>query len=137
MKQLFHREQGEQRLVDIPQLKHLEIIEPIYQQWLAEKRSLEQDDVVGAHWIKTCTGGYITEVHFHCDGTLDEYRLFDRFVTRGRWSLSHGLLRIEINKGDNTYCFHVVGNKSINIHSAIEYKNDELHSYLKLAEIKP
>lgn len=107
-----------------------------FKRWLAEKRQIVQEDVANTHWIKICTGGYITEVQFHKDGTLDEYRLFDRFATSGTWLLEDGILHVSINKGDNTYTFAVVGNSALNIHSAVEHKNSAIHSYLKLAQIK-
>jgi hypothetical protein len=62
--------------------------------------------------------------------------LFDRFETQGHWLLKSGLLQVEINKGDNRYQFDVVACKDLNIHSAVEYKNQELHSYLKLVQVK-
>lgn len=107
-----------------------------FKRWLAEKRHIVEEDVENTHWIKTCTGGYITEVQFHKDGTLDEYRLFDRFATSGTWLLEDGILHVSIKKGDNTYTFAVVGHGALNIHSAVEHKNRDIHSYLKLAQIK-
>ncbi|MCG9580259.1 hypothetical protein L1D13_07805 [Vibrio tubiashii] len=134
--QLFNREAEPQALVNKETLIPTQMQSREYRHWLEGKRELTLDDVVGNHWIKTCTGGYITEVVFHCDGTLDEYRLFDRFHTTGKWTLKQGLVSVEIYKGENTYSFSVVGNAEINIHSAVEHKNGELHSYLKLSQIK-
>ncbi|NOI77198.1 hypothetical protein F0224_16040 [Vibrio coralliilyticus] len=108
-----------------------------YEAWLDKKRQLTLCDIQETHWIKSCTGGYITEVVFNADGTLEEYRLFDRFPTQGHWQLHDGTLDVEIYKADNCYTFAVVGCQAVNIHSAIEYKNGELHSYLKLAQVKP
>ncbi|MEX0336274.1 hypothetical protein [Vibrio tubiashii] len=134
--QLFYREAEPQALVSKEALTPTQMQSREYRHWLEGKREFTLDDVVGNHWIKTCTGGYITEVAFHCDGTLDEYRLFDRFHTTGKWSLKEGLVSVEIYKGENTYSFCIVGNAEINIHSAVEHKNGELHSYLKLSQIK-
>lgn len=134
--QLFNREAEQQALVNKEALSPTQMQSSEYLHWLEGKRELTLDDVAGNHWIKTCTGGYITEVVFHCDGTLDEYRLFDRFHTTGKWTLKQGLVSVEIYKGENTYSFSVVGNAEINIHSAVEHKNGELHSYLKLSQIK-
>lgn len=135
--QLFFRESHTRKLV-IPTPKSLDTIDPImFQEWQSNKREFVLVDVADTHWIKTCTEGYITEVVFHADGTLNEYRLFDRFETYGKWSLVEGILHVEIIKGDNRYSFGVVGNADINVHSAIEHKNNEQHSYLKLAQIKP
>lgn len=134
--QLFEREENQQVLVDQAGLS-LEAVETAsYQRWCMAKRDFIVDDVISNHWIKSCTAGYITEVVFHPDGTLDEYRLFDRFHTHGEWQLDQGLLVVRITKGDNIYSFSVVGNRDVNIHSAVEHKNGELHSYLKLAQIK-
>lgn len=134
--QLFNREAEQQALVNKEALSPTQMQSSEYLHWLEGKRELTLDDVAGNHWIKTCTGGYITEVAFHCDGTLDEYRLFDRFHTTGKWRLNEGLVLVEIYKGENTYSFYIVGNAEINIHSAVEHKNGELHSYLKLSQIK-
>ncbi|NOH80114.1 hypothetical protein F0231_10205 [Vibrio sp. RE86] len=135
--QLFLRENDEPQLVDVNQTS-LEVSDnQKYQSWLQGKRALELQDVADSRWIKTCTGGYITEVIFNANGTLEEYRLFDRFRTSGSWILRDGILSVEIRKGENRYTLNVVGNKIVNIHSAVEYKNDQLHSYLKLAPIKP
>ena len=134
--QLFNREAEPQALVNKEALTPTQMQSREYRHWLEGKRELTLDDVVGNHWIKTCTGGYITEVAFHCDGTLDEYRLFDRFQTQGTWRLEHGLLEVSIIKGDNTYQFTIVGNQDHNVHSAVEHKNGELHSYLKFGQVK-
>lgn len=134
--QLFERESKTQQLVALVDVCLNSLNEPEFLLWRSGKRDLLIADVADSHWIKTCTGGYITEVVFHADGTLDEYRLFDRFKTEGKWCLENGILDIEILKGDNRYCFSVVGNADINIHSAVEHKNHELHSYLKLSQIK-
>lgn len=134
--QLFVCESQHQQLIAQDEV-NLECIEtPEFKAWFASKRPIVESDVANSHWIKTCTGGYITEVVFHSDGTLNEYRLFDRFETKGVWSLQDGVLNLEIYKGDNIYSFGVVGNSELNIHSAIEHKNGELHSYLKLSQVK-
>ena len=73
-------------------------------------------------------------MHFKADGTLTEYRLFDRFKTVGQWQLKGGLLHVEITKSDNRYQFAVVARADLNIHSAVEHKNGDLHSYLKLVQ---
>ncbi|MGR5067449.1 MULTISPECIES: hypothetical protein [Vibrio] len=49
--------------------------------------------------------------------------------------LDGGELNITIYKGENAYELSVVGNREPSIHSAIEYKNGEVHSYLKLTPI--
>jgi len=134
--QLFLRETGAQTLCALSDVNLAVQRSQKYRSWLNSKRELVLSDIENCHWIKTCTGGYITEVVFHPDGTLDEFRLFDRFQTKGKWSLENGVLNIEIEKGENTYSFAVVGNAAINIHSAVEHKNGELHSYLKLSQIK-
>lgn len=135
--QLFFRESHTNKLVS-PTSDALGSIDPIvFQEWQNSKRELVLMDVADTHWIKTCTEGYVTEVVFHADGALNEYRLFDRFETQGTWFLADGILHVEIIKGENRYSFGVVGSVDVNIHSAVEHKNDELHSYLKLAQIKP
>ncbi len=108
----------------------------LYQTWRESKREFVEFEICEAPWIKSCPQGYITEVNFRSDGTLVENRLFDRFETKGRWSLESGILSVCIYKGDNRYEFQVVASASENIHSAIEYKNGELHSYLKLAQVR-
>jgi len=133
--QLFHREFHHQ-LIEQKELILTAVQAESFTKWHSSKRKIARKEVADTTWIKTCTGGYITEVKFHNDGTLNEYRLFDRFPTSGCWSLEGGLLYVEIAKGENKYQFTVVGNGEVNIHSAIEYKNEELHSYLKLAQVK-
>lgn len=135
--QLFLRETGSQKLTPLIEANlEGQHQTSAFEKWMDNKRDLQLSDVSGCHWIKTCTGGYITELVFHADGTLDEYRLFDRFHTKGSWCLDSGVLKLEIVKGSNIYSFVVVGNAEINIHSAVEHKNGELHSYLKLSQIK-
>lgn len=54
----------------------------------------------------------------------------------GCWQLVDGVIEIEIIKDDNCYRCAVYANRDTSIHSAIEYKNDELHSYLKLIQTR-
>ncbi len=136
IQQLYCRECAEQTLIEREQLDSTLAQSNDYAVWRATKRPLTQQDVIESHWVKSCTAGYITELYFNADGSLTEHRLFDRFETQGQWRIEHGLLHIEITKADNRYQFGVVGNATPNIHSAIEYKNGELHSYLKLAQVK-
>jgi len=136
LQQLYLRECQTKELVDITEIPEELSQSMDYTQWLESKRDIEIEDVEDTHWIKTCTGGYITELVFHNDGSLKEFRLFDRFETNGQWRLDDGVLLVEIHKGSNKYDLAVIGNAQINIHSAVELKNDELHSYLKLAQIK-
>ncbi|USD67563.1 hypothetical protein [Vibrio sp. SCSIO 43136] len=136
MQQLYMRENEPFELVEQNQVASTPPDENYFAKWQETKRALVMADVVDTHWIKTCTAGYVTEVIFHQDGTLHEYRLFDRFETCGVWQLVQGILNVSIYKGDNHYQFAVVGNSKVNIHSAIEYKNGELHSYLKLGQVK-
>lgn len=134
--QLFTREQDLGTLLPSESLDEKMAKSAEYANWLATKREINVGDIADTHWIKTCTAGYITEVIFHANGQLDEFRLFDRFHTRGKWQLTDGVLQVWIIKNDNQYHFTVIGNRLVNIHSAIEYKNDDIHSYLKLAQVK-
>lgn len=136
LQQLYLRECETKELVDVSQIPLGLAQSTEFQLWLDTKRDIKREDVENTHWIKTCTGGYITELIFHNDGLLEEFRLFDRFETTGQWSLDDGVLLVEIHKGQNRYNLAVIGNASVNIHSAVELKNDELHSYLKVAQIK-
>ncbi len=134
--QLFMREGKNEKLVPLSDIDSDISSSDEYNSWINGKREFLVSDVANSHWIKTCTGGYITEVIFHAGGTLDEYTLFDRVHTSGKWLLEEGLLKIEIHSDDNRYNLNVVACRSINIHSAIEYENGELHSYLKLSQVK-
>jgi hypothetical protein len=134
--QLYCREQQDQTLLSKHDLDSELSESADYLKWCESKRNFVEEDVFGRTWVKSCPAGYITEVHFHSDGSLTEYRLFDRFETQGNWLLKSGLLQVEINKGDNRYQFDVVACKDLNIHSAVEYKNQELHSYLKLVQVE-
>ncbi|MDX1303583.1 hypothetical protein [Photobacterium sp.] len=136
--QLFFRETDRARLLETDALPDLD--EDLHQKidlWLENKRNFTLVEIACQHWIKTCSAGYITELILHADGTLDEYSLFNRMKAQGHWSLVDGVIEIEINKGDNRYHCAVIANKTVNIHSAIEYKNGDLHSYLKLIQTRP
>lgn len=134
--QLYCRERTEQPLISRTDLDIALYDCAEFLNWRATKRGFVVSDIENRVWVKSCPGGYITEVHFHTDGTLNEYRLFDRFETKGHWYLKDGLLHVEIIKGDNRYQFAAVANGDLNIHSAVEYKNEELHSYLKLVQVE-
>ncbi|MGR5558518.1 hypothetical protein ACQKQC_19785 [Vibrio fortis] len=134
--QLYCREQTDLLLISRADLDTSLYDSEEYLNWRVTKRDFVISDIENRVWVKSCPGGYITEVHFHADGTLNEYRLFDRFETKGYWYLKYGLLHVEIIKGDNRYQFAVVANGDLNIHSAVEYKNEELHSYLKLVQVE-
>ncbi|MGF1824384.1 hypothetical protein L4D17_04825 [Vibrio splendidus] len=132
--QLYCREQTE-----LPLISRIDLDIDLYDSegflaWRDTKRDFTVSDIESRVWVKSCPGGYITEVHFNADGSLTEYRLFDRFETTGQWQLKDGLLHVEILKGENRYQFAVVARADLNIHSAVEYKNGELHSYLKLVQ---
>ncbi|WP_407334361.1 hypothetical protein [Enterovibrio sp. 27052020O] len=136
--QLFMRESGTAAMLDIEQLPDVSDVDAIALfDWMSSKRSFSTSEVRGQRWIKTCSAGYITELFLHADGSLEEYTLFNRRPTKGHWKLEQGVLDIEITKGSNKYRSRVIANKSVNIHSAIEYKNNALHSYLKLVQIMP
>ncbi|MCW8328686.1 hypothetical protein MD588_07680 [Photobacterium sp. SDRW27] len=136
--QLFFRESERARLLDVDALPELNSHEQTsMHEWLAGKRNFSRDEISPQHWIKTCSAGYITELILHPDGSLDEFTLFNRQRTAGFWELVDGVIEIEIYKGENRYRSAVIANKNTNIHSAIEYKNGELHSYLKLAQTRP
>ncbi|MEZ8035275.1 hypothetical protein [Vibrio crassostreae] len=132
--QLYCREQTDQPLIPRTDLDIDLYDSEAFLVWRATKRDFVVSDIENRVWVKSCPGGYITEVHFKADGTLTEYRLFDRFKTVGQWQLKDGLLHVEITKGDNRYQFAVVARADLNIHSAVEYKNGDLHSYLKLVQ---
>ncbi|CAH7346775.1 conserved hypothetical protein [Vibrio chagasii] len=134
--QLYCREQTEQPLIPRADLDTDIYDSETFLAWRETKRDFVVRDIENRVWVKSCPAGYITEVHFKGDGTLTEYRLFDRFKTVGRWQLKDGLLHVEITKGDNRYEFAVVARADPNIHSAVEYKNSELHSYLKLVQVE-
>lgn len=134
--QLYHREHVGSPLLPLDRIDSKALSDAQFLEWCSTKKELTADDAQGSHWIKTCTGGYITEVIFHADGTLEEFTLFERLKTVGTWDISNGVLNVRIKKNTNHYQFSVIANKNINIHSAIEYKNGELHSYLKLAPIQ-
>ncbi len=132
--QLYCREQTDQPLIPRTDLDIDLYDSEAFLVWRATKRDFVISDIENRVWVKSCPGGYITEVHFKADGTLTEYRLFDRFKTVGQWQLIDGLLHVEITKGDNRYQFAVVARADLNIHSAVEHKNGDLHSYLKLVQ---
>ncbi|CAH0533672.1 hypothetical protein VST7929_01543 [Vibrio stylophorae] len=107
------------------------------EQWCNKKRAIKRHEVSEQIWFKTCTQGYITELHFHPDGRVDEFTLFDRFHINGHWQLRHGILEVVLFKAENQYKFQVIANRIHPVHSAIEYKNGERHAYLKLGQLNP
>ncbi|PSW20625.1 hypothetical protein C9I98_07180 [Photobacterium sanctipauli] len=136
--QLFYRESARVRLLDLDALPAPDGEEQLaLNDWLTTKRQFSSDEITTQHWIKTCCAGYITEVKLHPDGSLEEYTLFNRLPTTGNWQLVDGAIELSIFKGDNHYRSVVFANKNSSIHSAIEYKNGELHAYLKLAQTRP
>ncbi|HIF9293923.1 TPA: hypothetical protein ACX6Q7_001828 [Photobacterium damselae] len=136
--QLFYRETERVRLIDLDYLPELDVKHQDHMnQWLESKRNFSLEEVYQQVWLKTCSAGYITELYFHADGSVDEYTLFNRLHTQGYWQLVDGVIEVTIYKNDNTYQFAIIANQFSNIHSAIEYKNQQLHSYLKVAQIKP
>ncbi len=136
--QLYFRESERVRLLDLDALPALDTDEQAnMHDWLATKRNFSPDEIASQQWMKTCSAGYITELTFSPDGLLNEYTLFNRQRATGRWELVDGVIEMVINKGEDQYRCAVFANRTVNIHSAIEYKNGELHSYLKLAQTRP
>ncbi|MDD9155656.1 hypothetical protein PVK64_05590 [Aliivibrio sp. S4TY2] len=136
LQQLFLREVNRTPITERHELSHCDIPEIEFATWGRDKRDFSFDEIFESHWIKTCTAGYITELIFKADGSVTEFTLFDRLKTVGHWKLDDGLLHVSIFKDENQYDFIIVANVKVNIHSAIEYKNGELHSYLKLAQTR-
>lgn len=135
--QLFLRESERVRLVELAVLPALDSNEQQnMQHWLATKRQFVRDEVPAQHWLKTCSAGYVTEMIFYPDGAVQELGLFNRQQGIGTWQMNEGALDIELRRGDDHYQFTVVANKQGSIHSAIEYKNHTLNSYLKLAQLR-
>lgn len=136
--QLFFRESDRVRLFDLDTLPPLDAVEQqAMHAWLATKRHFQHDEITPQRWIKTCTAGYITELILHANGSLEEFTLFKRMKTTGEWQLVDGMIELTIHKGDNQYTCTIVAGLDSSIHSAIEYKNGELHSYLKLVQTRP
>lgn len=136
--QLFYRESERVRLLGLDKLPTPDSKEQDeLQTWLAGKRDFSLTELTQQHWIKTCSAGYITELLLHPNGSLEEFTLFRRQKTRGEWQLVNGMLELTIYKDENRYSCTVVACQGSSIHSAIEYKNGQLHSYLKLAQTRP
>ncbi|MBC7004689.1 hypothetical protein BIZ37_19180 [Photobacterium sp. BZF1] len=136
--QLFYRESERVRLLELGKLPAPDGKEQDeLQAWLTGKRDFSRAELTQQHWIKTCTAGYTTELVLHPNGSLDEFTLFRRQKTIGEWQLVNGMLELVIYKDDNRYTSTVVANQGSSIHSAIEYKNEQLHAYLKLAQTRP
>ncbi len=56
---------------------------PIYLKWCESKRSFVEEDVLGRTYGKSCLQVHYQRFTFHPNGSLTEYRLFDRFETQG------------------------------------------------------
>ncbi|MEJ2764783.1 hypothetical protein VV869_12575 [Photobacterium sp. MCCC 1A19761] len=136
--QLYLRESERVRLVDLPALPALDVQEQAdMAHWLATKRQFSEAEVPAQPWLKTCSAGHVTELVFHPDGSVRETALFQRQQGTGTWQVTDGVLEIALHRGDDRYDFSVIANKQSSLHSAIEYKNHALHSYLKLAQMRP
>ena len=136
--QLFLRESDRVRLLELDALPELNPQQQAaMHDWLATKRNFSLDEITSQHWIKTCSAGYVTELILYPDGCLEELALFNRMRATGSWKLVDGMIELEIDRGEDRYRSAVIANKPNNIHSAIEYKNGKLHSYLKLAQTRP
>ncbi|AJR06275.1 hypothetical protein C9J03_13775 [Photobacterium gaetbulicola] len=136
--QLFYRETERVRLLDLDKLPTPDSKEQdALQVWLAGKRDFALEELTQQHWIKTCSAGHTTELVLYPNGCLEEFTLFRRQKTAGEWQLINGMLVLSIYKDDNRYTSTVIANLGSSIHSAIEYKNDQLHAYLKLAQTRP
>lgn len=135
--QLFYYEEGGELLPQdqLPALNKLG--QTRFNDWIDRKRTFLPEEVYSQHWIKSCSKGYITELILHKDGSLEEYTLFERMKTVGNWTLNEGILELEIRKKENVYTSSVIADWEAPIHSAIEYKNGELHAYLKLVQALP
>jgi hypothetical protein len=140
--QLFWREQEEQVLVDINDETVRQRIEdcrnsPEFKKWLATRRIFALEEVADTVWVKTCTAGYITELHLHKDGTAEEYTLFSRKLVPGTWQLTDGQIEVTLAADDHRYRFAVIANAKSSIHAAVEYCDNDIHSYLKIMQLKP
>ncbi|OAN11030.1 hypothetical protein A3K86_18820 [Photobacterium jeanii] len=135
--QLFYRESDRVRLLEVDQLPAMTSQEMAeFHLWLENKRDFTPADTQCRHWLKTCSAGHVTELVFHSDGTVDEFTLFRRQHAQGVWRLEDGVIHIALTANDHDYRYSVIANRQVNIHSAIEYKNNQLHAYLKLAQVK-
>lgn len=136
--QLYLRESERVRLLDLDALPELDSGEQAnMHEWLSNKRNFSLEEIASQQWLKTCSAGFVTELTFFPDGSLNEYTLFNRQQHSGWWELVDGVIEMVIHKGEDLFRCAVIANRTVNIHSAIEYKNDELHSYLKLAQTRP
>lgn len=135
--QLFYRESDRVRLLELDTLPEPTGEErKVMQDWLATKRSFTVDEIATQAWVKTCCAGNTTEIYLHPDGSLEEYALFKRTRATGEWQLKDGLLTLAIQKDGDRYVSTVVANKLSSIHSAIEAKNGQVYSYLKVAQTR-
>lgn len=103
-----------------------------YVLWLQGKRSLSEHEIVNAVWVKTNPSGYTTEMHFYANGTLRDIALFDRAALSGYWKINNGAVSVAIKADRHTYEFDIVGSDENGMHSAVEFEDGILSSYLKL-----
>ncbi|KLV04041.1 hypothetical protein ABT56_15555 [Photobacterium aquae] len=136
--QLYYRESERVRLLPLDALPEPDKNEQAdFDVWLGMKRSFNRAEVTAQVWIKSCSAGHVTELYLYPDGRLEEYTLFKRIRTIGRWALVQGMIALDIQSGDDRYQSWIVANRNSRIHSAIEYKNGELYAYLKVAQTHP
>ncbi|MDO6498270.1 hypothetical protein [Photobacterium sanguinicancri] len=135
--QLFYRESERVRLLDVDQLPAMNSSEMAdFHLWLESKRDFSIADTECRHWIKTCSAGHVTELQLHPNGTLDEFTLFRREQAKGVWCIEDGVIHVELHTAQHVYRYSIYANRTANIHSAVEYRDDSLHAYLKLAQVR-
>ncbi len=103
--------------------------------WEQSKREFTLSEVLERNWVKTCPAGYVTTLQFRDDGTLTDTTLFEGVELNGYWCLETGILKTKILGAKHTYEFDVLANETEHIHSAVEFEDGKLHSYLKLIPV--
>ncbi len=106
-----------------------------YVLWLQSKRSLTHEEMINTVWVKTNPSGYTTEMHFYANGTLRDIALFDRATLAGKWHMDNGVVKVSIKADKHLYEFDIVGNDESGMHSAVEFEDGVLSSYLKIFKL--
>lgn len=100
--------------------------------WQQGKRAFSAEEVLTNKWIKTNPGGHTTQLYFYPDGTLQDVSLFDGVTLSGHWHLNEGKIAVTIEGQFHHYTFDIVANDDDSIHSAVEFEDGSLSTYLKV-----
>ncbi len=103
--------------------------------WSSTKREFTFLEVVEQQWVRSSDNGQFSKLHFLTTNIVVETGIQNPYTYYGIWKISNGMLCVNSTKERDKYCYQIVASSDGDIHSSIEYKNDEIHAYIKLIQI--